>query len=526
MNNSVKTLIVILFVVFTANNLTAEEWVNFNDNTQSQPEITVLSSDNNHTIIKCEITGMLKDIVFANEENWDKLYFNTATAVGYSGEPLVPRIWKKIAIPSDSDVQVNILSSEYITLSNYNVYPFQQVIGDEIPTFQQDMNIYNQNEFYPENIISISEPMIMRDYRIVQIEISPIHYNPVTHQIKAYTQIEIELVYSGHNNINILTNTRDVIPERVASMYKSSILNYDSVSKGIRDDTHKRILFIGKEIYTDCLPELIEWERKKGYYVDIYDPFSIGASSAEEIKDYITDYYNDYSSTWDIYVILIGDIPYGIMLETQQYEPQEYFSSDHYYSMLTGDDYLPEISVGRISRRDSVDYNHATPLNYEEIFHNYAHKVVQYETSPYQIQEDWFNNIVFAASRIVNPGDELFEVCKDESDDFIDPSQYTINYQYGEDGATNSSLISALDDGCIIWNFAAHGQNDCWRLWSAPPIMNFSHEQVYSLQNSGIPVVYSLSCYTALVEVTNHICLGEMLLNKDSSGAIAFLGFT
>jgi len=92
MKNYVKTLVMLLFVVLTANNLTAKEFVSFNGGSLSQPEITVVSSDNNHTLIDCEIPGMLKDNIFANEENWDKLYFNTATAVGYSGEPLVPGV--------------------------------------------------------------------------------------------------------------------------------------------------------------------------------------------------------------------------------------------------------------------------------------------------------------------------------------------------------------------------------------------------------------------------------------------------
>jgi len=488
----------------------------------------VLNSDDYKTTISCEIPGFLKEEIEAEGIVWDKLKFVNHHALGKSGDPLVPRIWEKIAIPADTDVQINILSSEYIILTDYNLYPYQSIFGDQTPIFQQDMDIYNTNQYYPENIIIKSDPMIMRDYRVVEIEFSPIQYNPVTHELRAYYQIEFELLYNGYCGINILTDTRDSIPERMTYLYKKSILNYDFVSKEIRTDTQKRIIFIGWEGYTDCLSELKRWKKKKGYDIVCYDH---NGADPESIKDYISSWFSIW---WDTYVILVGDpwdpnnsrrIHYGVV--NSLLFPGTNFPSDHYYSTVHGTDFLPDIGVGRISPRktyydDVYAHDYVKDYSsYEESLTNYAQKVVDYETNPYQ-EEDWFHNLTFAAGQYQYPGDQYFEQAKEDCSEIV-YSTFTINSQYGNDEEVNNeTLINAINEGCIIWNFAAHGQTSNWTGWASQGLFGLEHAD--QLTNNGLPVVYSIACQTGYIDY--NVSISEFLLNKQSSGAISFLGFS
>ena len=82
-------------------------------------------------------------------------------------------------------VEFQVVSSH--TIEDIEIYPYQgePVIGIQRP-FIKDINFYNSNSIYPENNISVSEPMVMRDIEVGLLTFIPFEYNLETRELIVY----------------------------------------------------------------------------------------------------------------------------------------------------------------------------------------------------------------------------------------------------------------------------------------------------------------------------------------------------
>ena len=67
---------------------------------------------------------------------------------------------------------------------------------------------YQANAFYPEKLVELREPHIVRDYRGQTVLIYPFQYNPVSKTLRVYYDITIQIYESGNNGLNPLNRNR------------------------------------------------------------------------------------------------------------------------------------------------------------------------------------------------------------------------------------------------------------------------------------------------------------------------------
>ena len=73
------------------------------------------------------------------------------------------------------------LSTQQTVIPNFLPYPVQQGNSSESPKgFIINNEYYNSGNNYPEMLIEYSEPSILRDFRIITIQINPFSYNAQT----------------------------------------------------------------------------------------------------------------------------------------------------------------------------------------------------------------------------------------------------------------------------------------------------------------------------------------------------------
>ena len=65
--------------------------------------------------------------------------------------------------------------------------------------YEEDYKIYSRDEFYPSNIVIMSEQTQIRGVDVVQVGITPFQYNPVTKQLKVYRDIRVNVTFTGGN---------------------------------------------------------------------------------------------------------------------------------------------------------------------------------------------------------------------------------------------------------------------------------------------------------------------------------------
>ncbi|MBN1481292.1 hypothetical protein EH223_02865 [candidate division KSB1 bacterium] len=273
--------------------------------------------------------------------------------------------------------------------------------------------------------------------------------------------------------------------------------------------------------------QLIQLRQSQGYQVlkvnvqDIYDEFSHGHVSSYAIRDFIKWAYEQWPEPRLQHVFLVGDGCYtqtSATGDTLDYIPvhmrqtMSYGSaaSDFWYSLISGNDEIPDINIGRL------------PIQSVEELDIMISKIVNYETSA--PGGDWPNRFLIiggngatfrsqgiALSKIIPPQFEtrlLFSL-KDKS---LDNDPYF--------GST-SDLLDYIDLGCSFITFHGHGGG---AIWADNNLLRLEDVSRFYTQGK-LPFILSMTCYTGAFEDPNREqSLADALLFTEGDGAIAMLG--
>ncbi|MEO8664748.1 MAG: C25 family peptidase propeptide domain-containing protein, partial [Ignavibacteria bacterium] len=263
-----KTLILVFTIsfVFAANIFARDTFIKAGNKAANENEIRLISSDAQKTSIEVNINGFYNKRIELSGSVYDNIYLKEFVSLGDAGQASLPVITKMIAIPNYKDVKVVITSSDHQTFGSYDIIPYQTPalrntngISD---IFKKDNSYYSSNKYYPDNIVSIKEISVMRDYRIAVVTINPVQYNPTTKQVKVYSRINFDLKYEGYSDVNNVTYSVNGLSKSFQAMYKQLIFNY-------REDNStftaapSMIIIASDSLYNSVQP-LSEWKTKKG----------------------------------------------------------------------------------------------------------------------------------------------------------------------------------------------------------------------------------------------------------------------
>jgi len=275
----------------------------------------VIFSNETKTSIEFSLSGLSLESVTYEDKNYIKAIplesdFSDFGYVNEEGMPDLPLYSKSVIIPDLSNVRVNIISADYQTIKDIDMVPAQplQIEGKEedIP-FIINESAYSLNEFYPGPLVSVSEPAIFKDFRIAEVTTYPVQYNPVTREMRVYSNIEYELIYDGLDGRNIKIRNNNFISEAFLPLYRDFLLNADEV---LTDFTPQRggYLIVSAYSCTTKAQELAEWKHRKGYNVQIISTSDLGGNPTNtQIKNAIQNVYNNSDPQLE-YVALIGDM--------------------------------------------------------------------------------------------------------------------------------------------------------------------------------------------------------------------------
>ena len=307
----------------------------------------------------------------------------------------------------------------------------------------------------------------------------------------------------------------------------------DNPTKLITDtDNSANYLIITNDLLYDQALHLKELKEKNGLKSEvvkvdnIYDAFNYGVKSPLAIKDFLRFALNNWNQTFPLeYVVFVGDASYNYkdkydLVPTLMFETRKYgaAASDFLYSLLSGDDDIPDVVVARI------------PVNTNEQLTNYINKVQKYQESP-EIGE-WANTALFisgndAVTKEAFTNDPVFRAqnlrllnMKLSSPVFGHRLNTVKNGEENDpDFGGTTDLIEYFDNGVSYINFLGHGGGG---IWADVSLMNLS--DIERLNNgSRLPFVSSMTCYTGAFENPGRDGLAERLILAEDKGAIAML---
>jgi len=244
---------------------------------------------------------------------------------------------------------------------------------------------------------------------------------------------------------------------------------------------------------------------------DIYDEFNAGIPSDRAIRDYLKYAFDNWSVQPE-YVLLLGDGSYdprNIIGNSKRDQVPVHLTrtgwyggvaDDDYFVRVNGDDFLPDISIGRL------------PVNSNQEFTIWDNKRQLYDQRLFL--DRWHKEILFIAGWPLEAGDDFYKP-SDSLSATVSPVYDIAKVYHGSAYQNKEDLINRLNQGVAVAVFYGHGGA---QLWSHDAF--FRHYDVARLNNWGRwPLIGSFTCNSGAFESPRYLSISESFI-FNNGGAI------
>ncbi len=289
---------------------------------------------------------------------------------------------------------------------------------------------------YPKMNFSLSEPQILRDMRIVSLNIYPFQYDQQSKRLIVKENIELAIDFNSTPSPNEMVSSERISPV-FDQIYQGMILNYNRSRDVVYENPVLLVIYgnYSDATYLGKVNEYVAWKRQKGFIVNAVSTATTGTSNTA-IKAYIQNVYNNINTRPD-YIVLIGDDSGTIAV------PSYNTYIDYYYTWLAGSDNLGDVLIGRIS----VDTT-------QELV-DYLGKIRALEQNINVGSASWLNKMVLVGDTASSGISTIYtnRYISDVSTE-VNPS-YTYTTVYG--GSPSSTTINAaINQGVAFYNYRGY----------------------------------------------------------------------
>jgi len=147
-------------------------------------------------------------------------------------------------LPGNKNNRVEIVDSRYSEKGNVEVKPVPKPKKSNnklelLYDYNQDINVYTKNSFFPSNQIAFKQDEVIRDKHIGLISIYPVLYNPVSKSIRKYSYIKVRITF-GDRPVNSVKS----LSLQEESFFSNIAINYKQASKWTASGFNKNARFI------------------------------------------------------------------------------------------------------------------------------------------------------------------------------------------------------------------------------------------------------------------------------------------
>ena len=291
------------------------------------------------------------------------------------GMPELPLYSTMVQVRPDREYKIHFKVLQSSVLSDVTVFPFQdesEMKNSESINHLND-SFYSGESIYPESLIHTSERLVMRDLHVLNIQVIPFRFYPSTRELEIIESMDITVSETESREYE---NSSTRLPSKAFEpLYSNFVVNYENQT---RDEGYQKpaILYIcgGNSQNNSSFQQLVNWRHKRGYVVYIASLSETGSSTGA-IKNYIQDAYETFDPPPE-FIGIFGDVggTYNVPTFDECWgHDWGGCEGDFPYTQLDGNDFLPEMFVGRISVSSSSHI--ATIVN----------KILHYEKATYMI---------------------------------------------------------------------------------------------------------------------------------------------
>lgn len=528
------------------------------------------------TTVRIDIPGVFIYTEEVDGEIFHRLSVPSRAVLTDIGKPELPLAGEIIEVPFEVDFRPELLKSETVTLERYKVYPAQPPLIDppnDQNEFILDKPTYLKNADYPSTNVVIDDEdiAIIRGHRVLFIKFNPFQYNPVTRTVTAYPTLEVRLLFN--HPAQLMAVDQRILSKDFEELLQASVLNYKDPERFFHVPLPENkelsgcdyLIITHDDFYKETDPNnplvrFVNWKQRKGYLTKVVKVGSIsGGNTPNAIKNYIQNAYTNWYPA-PSYVLLVGDSDLVRAMQGSNHPRtgQPPIWTDLFYTNVDGNDYFPDINMGRLSINNLQELNDvvdkiltyeqnppATPANAD--FYNHISLLALFTEVNNNGKEGrpWIANSETIRQFLLNQNYNVERIYATDTGfpanpNAQDPQQFQdgtplpndlISPNYGWDGDTND-ISNALNNGRFLINYRAHGNPLSWD----HPF--FDTADIAALNQNGLfPVIFSITCQTGWFDneidddtqggrPTGDDSFTEMFLKRQNTGAVAILGMT
>ncbi len=509
-----KAMLALTLTAFVSSMLYAGN-IKVNSNVSTALKIT------KNTYSTLEMSSTLSDINFINVKTKEG-YFTLLNVPGYGyteseGDPQLPVLKRLIEIPVNSTVNVGFNNMTYFEadLAEYGidnfVLPVQPPVSKSIDDpndleFVYDQERYNIDEFYGQDIVRLVDLGVMRGVHMARVEISPVLYNPVTNQVRVFSNLDVRIDFNNADIGETISRKQKLFSPYYERVY-NELINYKPLEgKELIMDEPVTMIIVSDPMFEDALQPVVEWKTKKGFNVVVAytDDPNVG-NTTSSIKSFLEDYYNNppTGANAQSFVLFVGDVA-QIPAFTGTAAGHV---TDLYYCEYTGDIY-PECYYGRWSANNLTELQPQIDktLEYEQYTFpdpSFLDEVVMVAGADASHQLTWGNGqINYGTTYYFNAAHGIY------SHTYLQPEPGGGNY--------SQEIRQNISDGVSFANYTAHCGPSGW----SDPAFNIGHIPGLT-NNHKYPLVIGNCCSSVEFQTT---CFGEEMLRAANKGALGYIG--
>jgi hypothetical protein len=466
------------------------------------------------------INYSISELSIKNTSNVDGTFYRISipghVSSAVPGKPELPVLSRLITIPDGFEYKVRIseIKSSRLKPSGKKIkgilYPAQEGETKEMkqnkPKFVLDKNVYATRGIIVSDTVRIESLGTVRNRKLANLFITPIHYNPGSNVLEVITSMKVEIDYSFKGS----SKSKSSYPESelFIKTLDKSVLDYNpgEVIPGYSNQPVKMVIITDTAFRKQLLP-FCKWKTQKGYKLKIlYRGAGLAGTTYAQLKDTIKSIYN--SSTADEpppeYLLIIGDV--------NRIPPSDVTSnlSDMYYGEFDGGgDYIPEMFIGRLPVADTSEAR--TVVN----------KIIQYEKFEFTDLNKFYTRALITAGNdpiySLNMNGQVNYAINNYLNSSNNIEEYHFFYPQSIAATVEDSIRKLFKKGIGFVNYTGHGEALGW------PDPTIKTKDIDSLKNKNMyPFVISNACRTSQYSLVTSFG-NRMVLSKDR-GAIGFIG--
>ncbi len=165
-----------------------------------------------------------------------RLFEGTETAEN-AGQPLLPTEVITLGVPNNVSATVELKDASYADEGGVHVAPSptyeRTEEGEAVPSYLKDLSAYSQDRFFPVELVTVEEPYMVRNARLVTIRISPIQYNPRSKILRRLSHATVVVHLREKASLNSTQTLKSTQTMQAAEdpqfepEYRSLMANYD-----------------------------------------------------------------------------------------------------------------------------------------------------------------------------------------------------------------------------------------------------------------------------------------------------------